>query len=117
MKIRKDFVTNSSSANYILAYKDGEWNDKQKEAVLRFVKELICGKDTITKENIDSFYLDNDMKKEVQRAWDEGKTVTEGTVMFDDAEYSLADIYHDLMKELSAYSDGNFEILDGDLSY
>ena len=38
MKIRSDYVTNSSSSSFILARK-GELNEAQKEAILRYVTE------------------------------------------------------------------------------
>ena len=43
MKIRTDFVSNSSSSSFVLARKGG-LNEKQKEAVIRYVEEHMMGK-------------------------------------------------------------------------
>lgn len=42
MKVRTDFVTNSSSSSFILARK-AELSEKQKEAIVEFVVERMLG--------------------------------------------------------------------------
>lgn len=122
MKIRSDFVTNSSSSSFILAQK-GEWSEEQKQAMLDFVKSTLLGEVLLTPDSTeeeiqkmleqDSKYEENEA--EIRKALQEGKTIYGGCVIYENCDEQYADMFIDLWRNLERCSNGDFEAIDGDL--
>ena len=124
MKIRTDFVTNSSSSSFILARK-GDLTDEQKQALADYIIKNMLG-DKVLEPGASEQYIQNASEEyykietnidEVKAALSEGKSIYAGRVYFDEAEYSYAEIFEDVWKILERLGNGNFETIDSDLSY
>ncbi len=124
MKIRTDFVSNSSSSSFVLARKGG-LNEKQKEAVIRYVEEHMMGKPLPPMEegeDLDDYrervdcWMTCDLEK-LRRAQEEGMTLYGGYVVFECCDYNYANVFQNIWRIAEEADDTNFRQLDTDLSY
>lgn len=124
MKIRTDFVTNSSSSSFIIARK-GELTEAQKDAIIKFVEKNFLGEKILSpqssnekiKEAIEEIYLMDENESNVRDKLSKGFDIYSGNVDFEEAEYSLASIYQELWEILAKSENENFVEIETSLEY
>lgn len=133
MKIRMDFVTNSSSSSFIIAKAD-EFTNEQEQIILDYVKNKMFGKKiATTKEELDAYYLENfdedtndeDFKDSYRypnyldclNALEKGLSIYSSWISFDECEYSYCSMFQDLWEELENHNNQSFIGIDTSMDY
>ena len=121
MKVRTDFITNSSSNSFIVARKN-ELSDKQKAAIIQFVEENFLGEKILSPESteeeittvIENESLEYD-EKSIRKALKQGQSIYLGYVAYDDGEYRMSDLFQDFWKAFSKADNKNFTQINTEL--
>lgn len=128
MKIRTNFVTNSSSSSFVVARR-GSLNEKQKQELLKYIEEQFFGRRFVGPqdskeekgkkyEELENWYLEEDNLEKAKEEVKNGKTIYIGRIDNEEAEYHLHKIYTSIWDIIRKHdTEKNIVFIDDDLDY
>jgi hypothetical protein len=113
VKVCLDFITNSSSASFLIGRKnDGKLSAKAKEQLITLLLEQFSIAPGNRVETVES---DEDEDEDVQSAVEEGYEVVRGYVLYEEADNQLGDLAEKVLHVLE--NEPNYKVISNDVSY
>ena len=125
MKIRHGFVTNSSSANYVVAYKNN-FTPEQKIAIADYVIGKILGDLLLhsgtsideSKKILEKNWYEEDEMQGMIDMLELGYDIYQNVISYEEADYTIRDLYKGIFNTIKKVAPDEFKIIYGeDLEY